>query len=151
MSVFKTYVIREYVGRRVFERRVEMALADELDASRDGAPPDLSKAVDDEQLVKMITSSEWIHRDLTERAAAGGGILTPEQAEELKKVTVKPEARVYTAPKPGSLREPALLNSNPAPDNAALGVKTVEFEGDVTGKELNFLKKNWNKLKELFT
>lgn len=160
-KAFKTYVIKEIYNGAVFERRVQIALADELDAERAGTPPDSSTAVNDEQLVSMIKSSEWIHKDLTMRAAAGNGILNEEQLKALHAGgplgLTDAGKRTYTPPRVGTLEEPALLESSVAgveneeltPEETA-PVKVVNLEGEYTSKELGFLQKNFNKLKELF-
>lgn len=160
-KAFKTYVIKEIYNGAVFERRVQIALADELDIERAGTPPDPAKAVSDEQLVSMIKSSSWIHKDLTMRAAAGDGILNEEQAKALQAGgpygLTDAGKRKYTPPRVGTLEEPALLESSVAgvpeqeltPEETA-PVKVVNLEGEYTAKELSFVQRNFNKLKELF-
>lgn len=154
---FKTYVVRVHSGRAVFETRIQLALADEVDTMREGTPPDLRDTINDEQLLKIIGEGSWMHKDLTERAMKGGGILTPAQVKELDKAGLTGAgSKVHVAPKAGSPGAPVLLNENPAPDTAAVraGVEryqVVTLDGPVTAKELNFLKRNWSKLKGLFS
>lgn len=77
MSAFKVYVVKEYVGNAVFEREIEIALKEELDAERAGTPPDLSKAVTTKQLVKALNKDKTLGRIYRQTAAEHGAMIYP--------------------------------------------------------------------------
>lgn len=69
MSAFKTYVMKELVGKAIIEREIQIALKEELEVERAGTPPDLTKAIPTEKVVEYLNTSKGLGDQFREVAA----------------------------------------------------------------------------------